>query len=66
MRYAMVVPGRTCIVSFRTTDGKLWCHVTAAQTVFNAAREGWDFFQDPLARPEAKPGNYIRDFTRWR
>jgi len=42
----VVVPGRTCIVSFRTTDGKLWCHVTAARSTHEAVREGWEFFQD--------------------
>jgi hypothetical protein len=39
-----------CIVSFRTSDGKLWCHVTAAQSTHEAVREGWNFFQDPFWR----------------
>jgi len=48
--YVLVVAGRTCFISFRANDGKLWCHVTAAETVFGAVREGWEFFQDPFWR----------------
>jgi len=43
-------------VSFTASDGRLWCHVTAASTVFEAVREGWEFFRDPFWRgPKPTP-----------
>jgi len=29
-------------------SGKLWCNVTAASSVYEAVREGWNFFKDPF------------------
>jgi hypothetical protein len=48
--YDFHVPGRTCVVSFRTPDQKLWCHVTAARSTHEAVREGWEFFHDSFWR----------------
>ena len=31
-------------------EWKLRCHVTAAETVFGAVREGWEGVQDPISR----------------
>jgi hypothetical protein len=41
---------RTCYVSFRTPDGRMWCHVAMAHTVFEAVTEGLEFFNDPFWR----------------
>ena len=41
---------RTTAVSFKTPDGRLWCHVTMACSVFKAVQEGMKFFADPFWR----------------
>jgi hypothetical protein len=47
---------RTTVVSFKTEDGRLFCHVTMAHSVFEAVREGMDFFADPFWRgPKPTP-----------
>lgn len=38
-------------MSFRTSDGRMWAHVTAARSsTHEAVREGWNFFQDSFWR----------------
>ena len=39
---------RTTVVSFKTLDGRLGCHVTMAHSVFEAVQEGMNFFADPF------------------
>ena len=38
---------RTCVVSFKTRQGKNYAHVTAAETVFEAVRTAIEWFADP-------------------
>jgi hypothetical protein len=56
-------PGRTCVFSFRKPDQNLWCHVTAANSMFDAVRAMGIFRRFVLAWAEADAGNHLRDFT---
>ena len=58
--YAPAVAYLTTAVSFKTPDGRLWCHVTMAHSVFEAVREGMKFLcRFVLAWTEAERGDAV-------